>query len=375
MAEVIEINSLEQLAPYRMAWNALLQRTCRATFFQTYDWLELYWRHFGEGQRLRVLVVTSCGEPIGIVPLCERVEHFRVGQLRVLTYPLDHWGTWYGPIGPNVAAAMLMAMRYLRQSETDWDLLELRWTSTARCDRGRTQRAMRTVGFQPQRAAFQLASAIDLTGSWEDYWQSRTSKWRNNLLRTSRRLDGMGHVQFIRHRPAPAAMGDGDPAWGIYDACVHIASQSWQGRAADGTTLSSPRVKAFLRDAHAAAARLGMVDVNLLTVDGRPAAFAYNYHHDGRVQGLRTGFDPAASSAGAGSVILRDVIRDSFSRGDTHYDLGIGYHGYKTGFRTHTETSYRFTHYRAGLRAQGVRLSRWLRPHGQAEPLVSQKAV
>src|SRR5687768_11874064 len=147
MAEVIEVNSLEKLAQYRLVWNSLFRETPAATFFQTYDWLELYWKHFGEGQRLRVLVITARDEPIGIVPLCERIERHRLGRVRVLTYPLDHWGTWYGPIGANVAASLLMAMRHVRGSQS-WDLLELRWTSAAGSDRGRTQRAMHAAGFR-----------------------------------------------------------------------------------------------------------------------------------------------------------------------------------------------------------------------------------
>jgi CelD/BcsL family acetyltransferase involved in cellulose biosynthesis len=366
MAEVIEVNSLEQLAAYRMVWQCLLRQTPGATFFQTYDWLELYWKHFGEGQRLRVLVVTSNDEPIGIVPLCERVERHRLGRVRVLTYPLDHWGTWYGPIGPNVAASLLMAMRHVRGQRgsgrpQSWDLLELRWTSAAGKDRGRTQRAMHAVGFRPQKAQFQLASAIDMSGTWQEYTAGRTSKWRNNILRDIRRVESLGKVEFVRHRPVAAAEGDGDPAWPLYDACVEVAARSWQGGRSDGTTLSNQRVEAFLRDTHAAAARLGMLDMNVLSIDGRPAAFAYNYHHEGRVQGLRGGFDATVCNAGAGSVLLYKAIEDSFARGDVHYDLGIGYHGYKRGFRTHAETSYRFTHYHAGLRGQGVRLSRWLK--------------
>ena len=113
MAHVIEINEIQDLEPYRMAWNALLPGTPNASFFHTYDWLEAYWRHFGADQKLRILVVLSCGKPIGIVPLCVRRDRFRVGALRVLTYPLDDWGTWFGPIGGNTAATTLMAMHHL----------------------------------------------------------------------------------------------------------------------------------------------------------------------------------------------------------------------------------------------------------------------
>ena len=53
MIHVEEINDLEQLAGRRLLWNALLPQTRGATFFQSLDWLEVYWRHFGAGQRLR----------------------------------------------------------------------------------------------------------------------------------------------------------------------------------------------------------------------------------------------------------------------------------------------------------------------------------
>lgn len=39
MAEVIEIRELERLASYRLVWQALLNQTSDATFFQSLDWL------------------------------------------------------------------------------------------------------------------------------------------------------------------------------------------------------------------------------------------------------------------------------------------------------------------------------------------------
>ena len=57
MSEVIEINRIEDLAPYRLIWNSLLPQTRGASFFQSLDWLESYWRHFGQEQKLRVLIV------------------------------------------------------------------------------------------------------------------------------------------------------------------------------------------------------------------------------------------------------------------------------------------------------------------------------
>ena len=56
--------------------------------------------------------------------------------------------------------------------------------------------------------------------------------------------------------------------------------------------LSSPEVCQYLRDTHAAAARAGSVDLNLLVLGSRPVAFVYNYVYQGCIYGLRKGFDP-----------------------------------------------------------------------------------
>ena len=91
-----------------------------------------------------------------------------------------------------------------------------------------------------------------------------------------------GAVTFVRYRPEGKRFDDGDPRWDLYDACEAIARRSWQGGATDGTTLSHSSVREFLRDAHETAAAAGGLDLNLLLVGGRAAAFAYNYHFRGR---------------------------------------------------------------------------------------------
>ena len=112
---------------------------------------------------------------------------------------------------------------------------------------------------------------MQMDGTWSDYWQSRPRKWRHNVGRLRRRLAQHAEVSYIRYRPEGDAFGDGDPRWDLYDACGQVAAQSWQATSATGTTLTHDSVRSFLRDVHAAAARFGGLDLNLLLLDGRPA--------------------------------------------------------------------------------------------------------
>lgn len=356
MPSVHEVNHVDELSSCRLLWNSLLEQTEGATFFQSLDWLETYWRHYGSGQKLRVLIVVAAGRPIGILPLVVRTEPTRVGPVRVLTYPLHDWGSFYGPIGPNPTATLHLGLQHVASTDCDWDLLDLRWVNH---DLGRTSRAMQRAGFSPKEQPWTQTALVEMTGSWEEYWESRPKAWRQNVDRLGRRLSEQGEITHVRYRPEGAACGDGDPRWDLYDACVELSEKSWQGSSTTGTTLCHESVEEYFRETHAKAAKTGSLDLNLLLVDGKPAAFAYNYRRHQNMYGLRKGFDPCLAKFGAGNVLQQMMLQDSFRRGDRQYDLGIGYRESKQQWMTSLAVSYRYTHFPAACRAQLLRLKRW----------------
>lgn len=359
MIEVVEINDVEKLANYRLVWNSLFPSTPNASFFLTFDWFDTYWRHFGHDQKMRVLVVYGDGEPLGIVPLCVRREAYRVSKVRVLTYPLDNWSTWFGPIGPNPATTMMAAMQHLRRTPRDWDMMELRWVAEEGVQGGKTARAMRIANMFSEKAEYQVTSLVDLPATFNDFMASKSHSLRRQFKRTLRELFEVGRAEYVRIRPMPAVEGDGDPAWGIYEACENVANASWQSHVTNGNTIIHERVRDYFRAAHAAAARIGMVDLNLLKIDGKPAAFLYGYHCHGNVVALRTGFD-ATMGDGLGSALMLKMIEDGCIRGDRVIDFGPGEREHKRRLRTRQEATYRLTYTPLdSWRSQAVRLSRW----------------
>ena len=376
MTHVQEINRIEELGQFRADWRRLLAQTAAASFFQTLDWLEVYWRHYGADQKLRALIVSSSGRPVGIVPLVVRSERTKVGTVRVLTYPLHDWGSFYGPIGPDPGAALTAALQHVRHSHRDWDTIDLRWAGATAQDAAETAKAMGVVGFQAYKTLWDRTALVELGDTWEEYLAGRSSKWRNNFRRQERRLAEQGRVSYLRYRPRGALDGDGDPRWDLYNACAEIARRSWQGSSATGTTLSHPSVRAYLRDAHAAAARAGGVDLNLLLLDAEPVAFAYNYCWGGHVYGLRAGYDGERALDGAGSLLFTYALRDGFQRGDHTYDFGVGSLALKRHFVTRVAPIFCYSHFHpAAPRAQLLRLKRWaqqrLSEADKAAPLAS----
>ncbi len=359
MLTVREINDPAELNDYRLAWRRLLGETRGGTFFQSLDWLAVYWRHFGADQKLRVLLVFADRELAGILPLAECWERTRAGVVRVLTYPLHGWGSFYGPIGPNPTLTLQVGLAHVAASEREWDLLDLRWIDWEHSDRGRTAGALRAAGLSARRQVWGETAWVDLSGGWESYWCSRGARWRAELRRCERRLTDLGGVRYVHHRPAGTCGGDAGVRWDLFDDCAAIAGESWQGRSTTGTTLTHEPVREFFRAAHEAATHAGGADLHLLYVGDRSAAFAYNIHWGGRVYGLRTGFDPEVALPGAGKVLLAKMLRQCAELGDTLVDLGPGSIDVKRHWLTSVERSYRCTCYGASWRAQALRIKHW----------------
>ena len=363
MADVVEINDIDSLGSYHLAWDALHAETHDASFFNTLDWLKTYWSHFGHDQKLRVLIVRALGKPIGVVPLVVRREPSRLGMVRVLTYPLDYWGSSYSSLGACQTALLTMAMRHIAETPRDWGLFEPRWVAHDGSDRGRTARAMRHAGLPitfRQHAAYSLIDC-DQCKTWDAYLMGMTAKARHELKRQRRQIENHHVVEHIRYRPEPHRAGGGAPAWELFEQCLEVSRSSWQADSTTGNTLCHTSVQPFLRDAHRQAARIGMLDLNLLMVDGRAAAYFYGYQTHGVVTGLRMGYDPNGPK-GAGAVLLGRVIEDSFRRGDRAIDLGIGREAFKSRFRTSQEPIYRLTcRSPQALRVRAVEASRWVR--------------
>ncbi|MEX0794969.1 MAG: GNAT family N-acetyltransferase [Pirellulaceae bacterium] len=353
---VVEMNDPSLLPSLGELWDRLHRQTPGATFFQTWEWLATTWRHFGRPQKLRLMMIYEGDEPVGIVPFCVREETYRVGKLRVLSYPLDDWGPFYGPLGADPVRYQELALDHVMQTERDWDMIDLRTIreqdpNFAQIDAAIRQRDA-TAFIRPRMEV----PVIQLEGTWDDYLASQSRNWRRNMKREKQRVEEVGTLEFVRYRHVAGETFSTDHCRGMFDECQQVAERSWQADSSLGAAFCSPRVKPVLRDLHMTAARKGMLDVNLLRLDGEPVAFLYNYVCQGQVYALRSGYDANCPAQSLGTVLLAEVIRDSYLRGDRLINLGPGTQDYKLRFAGEIHRAICYTLYsRQSVRSQLLR--------------------
>ncbi|MGY8769268.1 MAG: GNAT family N-acetyltransferase [Pirellulales bacterium] len=318
------------------------------------------------------MTVLDGQQMIGIVPLVVVEEQTRIGTVRVLTYPLAGWGSFYGPLGVRPQLVLNAACKHLKKTAADWDMFDLRWIAIDDLEEDRSYQAMSQAGFSVHRSVWQETAMLDLENSWEYYLNSRPSKFRSEIRRKTRRLQESGEMEFIRYRPLGAAHNDSDPQWDLFNEVFDVALHSWQGASTTGTTISHPQVCGFFRESHLLAAKLGMLDLALIRMNGVAAAFSYNYHCNGHLFGLRRGNLPEFHRKGIGTVLTALMVEDSFTRGDKSIDMATGSMHAKKPWMTRLVPVGRMTHYSIyHPKVQVLRLKHWWQSSTD-NPTVSQ---
>lgn len=152
-----------------------------------------------------------------------------------------------------------------------------------------------------------LTMNIDLSGSFEDYWDSRPRKLVQNMRRYERRLAGAGMAARFVHIDAP---DDLQAAVGRYG---DLESAGWKGR--NGTAIGACNAQGhFYLDVMRRFAGMQGAEVHELWLGETLAASRLTVASGATLVMLKTTYDESLSPYAPGRLLLRQVIRHHFQR-------------------------------------------------------------
>jgi hypothetical protein len=343
MFTVTEINHAARLSELRTVWRTLWQRTPRASFFQTREWLECFLYHFGDDYDLRTLLVSSGARPVGIVPLIARRVGSRLGPVRALTYPLGEWGAFYGPIGRNPSAVLTGALQHVAMSRRNWELIDLRSVEPAAGDAAQTGDALAAAGFAAVERTWSAAAIIDFDG------HSAGDRFglRRKLQSAERELWRRGPWELVRHRPDGRGAGTSILRSDLWTAADRLLEA--QGR--------NVRELDFLRDSFEAAAWQGAADLSLVYLRGQPVGCLLAFAGNGQTDVVAGAF-AAEHDELVQQVLVGRLLVDGDQRGERRFVFGPQQRELAVGWPAETVHSSRWTHFATfGARAQLLRFA------------------
>jgi CelD/BcsL family acetyltransferase involved in cellulose biosynthesis len=351
MTAVEEISSIERLEGLRDAWEEAQARCAPDNIFVTFDWALAWWRHFGAGRRLRVLVLRDGGRPSVILPLWEgplwhRWAPFRKIQLlgTGLSDRLDVF------LSKDSVESAERALRHLLDRPVHWDVLDLRDMPEGSPAVQAIRTAATRLGLKCEISVDSETPYIPIESNWETFFTTRFGRrWRKTLRHNARRLEAeCGPVRTTFNATPDAS---------LLLSRLAAMPQDGQYHGTDRRSIfgSGPK-RAFFEDIAERFSRRGWLRVSVLELAGEVSAFRFGFQYAGKYFDYFTGFHRDQGKLSPGTVLLTQVVEDCFQNGLREVDFLRGAEPWKAVWTDRRRQNLRVRVYRPGLRQSVIRL-------------------
>lgn len=297
------------LGALREDWSRLAAES--GSVFASWEWAETWWRHFGRGRRLELLVCRNDeSEVVSIVPCFV----FAARPLRILRFVGHGHGDFLGPICRKEDDALWNESLSHALEREPFDVFVGDWVPNHRDWDGFAARALREDGYPIARLEEE---------SWEAYLAGRSPTFRREARSHLRRLERSHSVTFRETTAAETLQADLDVVYRLH------RSRLERHRGCHFCDAASER---FHRTFAATALEQGWLRVRILELDGQPVAASYGFTFGDTHFAYQVGRDPAWDRASVGFVLDVHNLRTALEDGVREYRLLVGHQPYKYRF-------------------------------------------
>ena len=360
-AKIRVVTEAEEFASLKVVWNRLLQRCGEnISIYLTHEWLSIWWRHFGEGKKLNILLIEQEHRVIGIIPLM-KVE-CRIALIRF--HVLETIGSvncnYIGLILPEyMEDAMTVFLAYLEEELVKNKLLLRLNLIPEDClflDQLQKHAAPLSRNMLIQEKATTLAPYIKLPASWDDYLSSLGRRRRKVLRRALRSLEKRHEVKLQEYTSESLDEG--------LSKFFDLHQSRWRAVNVRGA-FSNPKMKEFYRDIASQFLKNKWLYFTCLSADNEPVSIEYGFIYNQKLYNATSARDVRYSEYSVGHLHHLFLIKDAIKRHLREFDFLRGDEPYKFHWtksaRRYIQVMIKKNGFGSGLSLKLIRLSFRLR--------------
>jgi CelD/BcsL family acetyltransferase involved in cellulose biosynthesis len=301
------VPSLGALEGLCAEWAALWARDPHATPFGHPAWL-LPWARTHAPDRTRALALRRGGELVALAPVFD----WEGALLLAGTGPSDYGEALIAPGWPDAPDILLAGLAaHAGEASLRLDLQQLRPEAPL-------AGAARPAGWRETTAPGEVCPVAPVIGP--EGVGAMPGKWRRKLGYTRRRALDQGG--WTSERSAPDTRDE------IAEALLELHAQRWRSRG-EGGVFEDDLLVRLMRGALPELESAGLLRLHALRHHGRIGAVVLALEGKGALHLFISGFDPALTELGPGTLLLGDIVGEAAAEGLTELRFLRGRERYK----------------------------------------------
>ncbi len=322
----------------RNEWTRLVLSMRMPSIFCTWEWIDSWRRSFGAAYKLLFLYIYEKNELIGILPFALKLMKIEDGVVpgRAITFcgsnelHPDHMDIIAAEVKAGLCAKA--ALDYLFSDLRSWDVMHLSHLSenSVLLDYIRANSDAYSTGIQ-QVSIAPFIPTNQFAFEFEKYLMSLSRNKRHDLRRRNKKLTIEEGIRY--ETDDPFANPD----------CISTLFALHKRRADSKmieTTFQGKQLQEFHEDIARSFHQNGWLAMRVLKKENRTVASLYCFTFAGKVFAYQCGIEPAWEPKGVGSVVIFNLLEESFRTRLMEFDFLRGGEDYKGTWTNHSRNQY-----------------------------------
>lgn len=312
-------------------WEAALERSIDNNIFLTWEWLKIWWEHYGKKRKFSLVTVMEGQKLLAAAPMMftnYRLLGVQIKRIECLTSPAaDYHAFLLTAKDPEFIKLILEHIKHTQE----WDLIELS-DVPQESETGRILDNL-AADFKLKVRLQDPCPYASLPSNFNDYFQSLSPNLRRNLRKSENKAKK-------QHKLAFSVCHNVDDAKESIKTFFDLHQKRWKLRSEAGA-FAEKEFADFHVDVSESFAKKGWLALSFLSFDDVPVSAGYGFVYRGKLFSYLSGFDPSFSDFRVGNLRLMYLIRNCIDNGLSEYDFLRGAEPYKeqwsNGVRTNVE--------------------------------------
>ena len=337
MLSVVPYRSWEELQQLRELWNPLLSRSTSDSVFLTWEWVEAWWKNYGEGRQLFVVALWDQKNLVGIAPFFVD-ETWQYGRkwrrLRLVgdgTHDSDYLDCIAEDGYENDVAPRLL--KFLKLQRESWDWIELNGPLEHSTCASRIGSWAQENGWHLQHEPIACAS-LTLPRTWDEYLRSLEPRFRTKVRSALTLLKDQ-----LKSDPEACVKGEQLEEW--LPVLFDLHTRRWGSASKPGVFRGEAR-RNFYFDLSRSALSQGWLAFHRMKWGERTLAIQYGLIYRNRFHLLQEGYDPDFATIRPGVALRAWLMRHWIELGVEEYDFLAGSSSYKFDWGGKAKTASRW---------------------------------
>ncbi len=295
----------------RSEWSRLLERLA-ANPTQHPDWIDTVLASRGAVEEARVLVGRAGAELVGVLPF-RSVRRRSLGLPVRAIEPLSNLVSYHPALLSDSHEPALLAHLLEQKAAGRWHFFTMLSVVAGSATHQALADFARRTGAVLLEQPGQQSPYMTVTQDWPTFYRTKNTKFRNNLQRSARLVNGAGTVEVRWYTAASDAAQ-------LLDAILAVEAESWKSAAEVAIGLRQHET-AYYRALLPLLGARGSLLANVLYLDGAPIAYCLLCVWNGWAGFLKNTYMERFKSLGAGAHLIHLVLERAFAAGAREIDF------------------------------------------------------